>query len=90
MSASPLNEPLFLSVPDFCRSARISKATFYRAVKAGEGPLLTKIRGKTLIRVESAREWAERREQVSSDAELKPRGSAKRAPTLTEMLSGRA
>ena len=64
--------------------------TLHEGHPAGPSPRLTKVGDKTLISAEAAREWAERIERESPVVDLTPRGSAKKAPTLDDMLSGRA
>jgi predicted DNA-binding transcriptional regulator AlpA len=83
MSAHP--ERLFLTIREFCEACGISKATFYRLSAADKAPPITRLMGRSLIRVEAAEEWAE-------EQELKSAGSPRRRvrPTLADMLSGRA
>jgi excisionase family DNA binding protein len=88
MSALTATDRLFLTIREFCAACGISRATLYRAVKAGTGPRITKIGGRTLIRVSSAEEWAERQELESATVDLKPRGRAA-LPSLADMFSGR-
>jgi predicted DNA-binding transcriptional regulator AlpA len=91
MSAPPLStaERRFLTIREFCAACGISKATFYRLAAADKAPPITRLMGRSLIRVEAAEEWAEEQELKTADAPLKPRGRAAH-PTLAEMLSGRA
>jgi predicted DNA-binding transcriptional regulator AlpA len=81
---------VFYTVPEFCRAHAISRSTLYRLVNAGHGPRLTKVGDKTLISIEAARDWAERMERESPAVDLTPRGSAKKAPALADVQSGRA
>jgi hypothetical protein len=52
-----------LSVPAFLAEHGISRSLFYRLVKEGRGPRLTKINGRTLISVEAAAGWRTRMER---------------------------
>jgi len=88
MSALTATDRLFLTIREFCAACGISRATLYRAVKAGTGPRITKIGGRTLIRAETAREWAEAQEASSANVALKPRGRAG-FPTFAELLGAR-
>jgi excisionase family DNA binding protein len=89
---NPIPTPtrVLYTVRQFCAAHEISRATFYRLLKAGRGPRITKIGDAMRISVEAAKEWLAQTEQETERAELKPRGSAKKAPTLAEMLAGRA
>jgi predicted DNA-binding transcriptional regulator AlpA len=57
MSAHP--ERLFLTIREFCAACGISKAAFYRLAAADKAPPITRLMGRSLIRVEAAEEWAE-------------------------------
>ena len=52
------------SVPEFCEAHRISRSLFYALKKEGDGPVTMKVRGRTLISVESAVEWRQRMESI--------------------------
>jgi predicted DNA-binding transcriptional regulator AlpA len=73
---------MFLTVNAFCAAHSISRSLFYRLVKDGRGPRVTKINNKTLISSEAAANWRERMERETEAAELTPRGRAKQASTL--------
>jgi predicted DNA-binding transcriptional regulator AlpA len=51
------------SVPEFLADHGISRSLFYRLVKEGRGPRITKIAGRTLISAEAAADWRARIEQ---------------------------
>jgi predicted DNA-binding transcriptional regulator AlpA len=51
------------SVPAFCADHSLSRSLFYRLVKEGRGPRLTKIARRTLVSAEAAAEWRTRMEQ---------------------------
>jgi predicted DNA-binding transcriptional regulator AlpA len=52
-----------LSIPAFVAEHGISKSLFYRLVKEGRGPRLTKVASRTLISAEAAAEWRDQMEQ---------------------------
>lgn len=45
------------SVSEFCRCAGISRALFYKLLRDGKGPRITKIGSRTLISQAAADEW---------------------------------
>jgi len=51
------------SIPAFLAEHGISRSLFYRLVKEGRGPRLTKIASRTLVSAESAAEWRSRMER---------------------------
>jgi hypothetical protein len=53
---------VLLTVPEVLREARISRAFFYKLVKAGKGPILTKLGDRTLISTENLTDWLAQRE----------------------------
>jgi predicted DNA-binding transcriptional regulator AlpA len=55
-----------LSVPAFLSEHGISRSLFYRLVKEGRGPRITKINDRTLISAEAAAEWRARMERETS------------------------
>ena len=56
---------LTYTVKEFCQHSRISHAQFYELQKSGEGPKLTRIRSRTYVSQETAREWIRQREALS-------------------------
>jgi len=52
-------EILAYSVPAFCKAVGISPRKFYALQQTGDGPKVTRIGRRTLIRVEAARRWLE-------------------------------
>jgi predicted DNA-binding transcriptional regulator AlpA len=58
-----------LSVPAFLSEHGISRSLFYRLVKAGRGPRITKINDRTLISAEAAAEWRTRMEKETEQAD---------------------
>ena len=52
------------SVSAFCDAHEISRSFFYELRKAGLGPLVMKVRGRTIISNESAAEWRRRMESI--------------------------
>ncbi len=65
---------MLFTVKKFCESHSLSRDTFYKLRKRGEGPLITKIGRKTLISIEAAEAWRRRMEALS--ANHKPEVSA--------------
>jgi predicted DNA-binding transcriptional regulator AlpA len=85
MSTRPeLTDKLFYSIKEFCSAVGISKASFYRLAAADQAPPITKIGDRSLIRAESAAEWAEEQEGKGSGAPSNPRTR----PTLANSLFG--
>jgi predicted DNA-binding transcriptional regulator AlpA len=60
--------PSMLSVPAFCADHGLSRSLFYKLVREGRGPRLTKISRRTLISAESAAEWRARMERETEQA----------------------
>jgi predicted DNA-binding transcriptional regulator AlpA len=60
-----------LSVPAFCRDHGVSRSLFYRLLKEGQGPRLTKVARRTLISAEAAAEWRARMERQTEQAATK-------------------
>jgi predicted DNA-binding transcriptional regulator AlpA len=54
--------PALLTVPDVLREIRVSRAFFYKMVKAGKGPRLTKLGDRTLVSAENLSDWLAQRE----------------------------
>jgi excisionase family DNA binding protein len=50
------------TIEEFCKAYGISRAFYYKLLKAGEGPRIAKIGSKTLISDEAATEWLRGRE----------------------------
>jgi hypothetical protein len=49
--------PSLQSVSAFCADNGVSRSLFYRLVKEGRGPRLTKVARRTLISSQAAAEW---------------------------------
>jgi predicted DNA-binding transcriptional regulator AlpA len=62
-----------LSVPAFLAEHGISRSLFYRLVKEGRGPRLTKIASRTLISAEAAADWRARMERETEQAPPQPK-----------------
>ena len=58
------------SVSAFCADHGVSRSLFYRLIKEGRGPRLTKIARRTLISGEAAAEWRARMERETAQAAL--------------------
>jgi predicted DNA-binding transcriptional regulator AlpA len=50
------------TIQEFCKAYGISRALYYKLLKAGEGPRIAKIGSKTLISDEAAAKWLRGRE----------------------------
>ena len=64
-----------LSVAAFCAQHSVSRSLFYRLLKDGLGPRLTKVSRRTLISSESAAEWRSRMERETEKAAQSPKAS---------------
>lgn len=64
---TPHVEPMVYSIEEFCEAHRISVQTYFRLCRAGEGPEVMKVRGRTLISMEAAAAWRRAREAVARD-----------------------
>jgi predicted DNA-binding transcriptional regulator AlpA len=64
-----------LSVPEFLAEHGISRSLFYRLVKEGRGPRLTKIATRTLVSTEAAAEWRARMERETAEATPRSKGA---------------
>ena len=62
MATDPISAPLAYTVPAFCLATGISRRTFYALQKRGEGPPVTKIGRRTLVRREAAETWLKAQE----------------------------
>lgn len=58
---------LMSSVAEFCHEHGISRATFYKLVAEGRGPILAKIGRRTLISAEAAATWRRQLEQEAAE-----------------------
>jgi predicted DNA-binding transcriptional regulator AlpA len=67
-----------LSVPVFLAEHGISRSLFYRLVKEGRAPRLTKIGGRTLITAEAAVEWRAKMERETEQAATRPGATGRR------------
>jgi predicted DNA-binding transcriptional regulator AlpA len=69
---------MMMSVPRFVEDHGISRSLFYRLLKEGRGPRISKVHGRTLISAEAAAEWRARIERETAQ------------PTRSSKLLGRA
>ena len=53
------------SVKQFCTAHGISRALFYILLKEGSGPRVMRVRGRTLISNEAAKDWQRQMEKVA-------------------------
>jgi len=65
--------PSLQSVPEFCTDNGVSRSLFYRLVKEGRGPRLTKVARRTLISSEAAAEWRSWMERETEQPTSSPR-----------------
>ena len=63
------------SVAAFCAQHSVSRSLFYRLLKEGRGPRVTKISRRTLISAEAAAEWRARMERETEKAAQSPKAS---------------
>ena len=59
MTTNQISEPLAYSIPALCQATGISRRTLYALWERGEGPAVTKIGRRTLVRREAAESWLE-------------------------------
>ena len=64
LESSSLVERRAFSLNGFCEAHGISRAMFYKLLKAGQAPRFAKIGSKILITTEAAAEWLRAREVV--------------------------
>ena len=62
LETNALVERRAFTLNKFCETHGISRAMFYKLVKAGQGPRFAKIGSKVLITTEAAAEWLRARE----------------------------
>ena len=60
--ANAFAERRAFTIEEFCKAYGISRALYYKLLRAGDGPRIAKIGSKTLISDEAATEWLRRRE----------------------------
>jgi predicted DNA-binding transcriptional regulator AlpA len=64
LESSALVERRAFTLNGFCEAHGISRAMFYKLLKAGQAPRFAKIGSKILITTEAAAEWLRAREVV--------------------------
>jgi predicted DNA-binding transcriptional regulator AlpA len=62
-----------MSVPAFAAEHGISRSLFYKLLKKGRGPRITKIEGRTLVSAEAAAEWRARMERETEQVPPRPK-----------------
>jgi predicted DNA-binding transcriptional regulator AlpA len=65
LESNALVERRAFTLNGFCEAHGISRAMFYKLLKAGQAPRLAKVGSKTLITNEAAAEWLRAREVAS-------------------------
>ncbi len=68
MAQSIPPETAATTVDEFCQAHRISRASFYNYLKAGQGPAVMKVGGRTLVSNEAAAAWRRRMESHTAQA----------------------
>jgi predicted DNA-binding transcriptional regulator AlpA len=58
-----------ISIPAFVAEHGISRSLFYKLLKKGRGPRITKVEGRTLVSAEAAAEWRARMERETSQTQ---------------------
>lgn len=51
-----------LTIEEFCRNHRICRGTFYKLVRRGQAPRITRVGRRVLISAEAVKEWRRERE----------------------------
>lgn len=54
------------TVDEFCNSHRISRGTFYKLLRHGNGPRVMKVGSRTLISAEAAADWRSTQEHAQA------------------------
>lgn len=62
LEANALSERRAFTLNKFCEAHGISRAMFYKLLKAGQAPRVAKVGSKVLITNEAAAEWLRGRE----------------------------
>ena len=75
---------LALTIQQFCEAFNISEGFFYKLKKQGLGPREMKVGTRTLITIESAKDWGRERERIT---EAEARTTAKSAKNVTTPIS---
>jgi hypothetical protein len=68
----PPIEPMAYSIRQFCQAHNISVDTYFRAQRAGLGPVTMKIGARTLISIEAAAAWRRDRELAAQHRRKEP------------------
>jgi hypothetical protein len=62
-------DALTFTIEEFCRAVGLSPRTFHRMRGRGDGPPVTKIGNRTLIRRKAAKQWLVHRERITQDTD---------------------
>jgi predicted DNA-binding transcriptional regulator AlpA len=57
VNADAIAAPAMMTIPEFCRSHRISKSFLYKLAAQGKAPPICKVGARSLITAEAAAEW---------------------------------
>ena len=60
----------FLTIPEFCRDHKISRAFFYKLERGNNGPEIIKIGKRTFITLDAAKKWRDDLQINQRQAEL--------------------
>jgi predicted DNA-binding transcriptional regulator AlpA len=55
-------QPILLSVADVLQKLQVCKAFFYKMIRNGDGPTLTKLGDRTFVSTENLESWLKTRE----------------------------
>lgn len=61
--------PVCMRLAEVARHARITLATLHRLMRAGDGPVVTRIGGRVVVQEQHYRNWLEQNVRPSRDGE---------------------
>ena len=68
MAGDVTGMPAYLTVAEVIAGLRISRGLFYKLVRTGRGPVLTKLGERTLVSRESLEDWLAKHEVARTQA----------------------
>jgi hypothetical protein len=68
VSANAPTSPMAMSIPAFCQAHGFSTALYFKLKRQGLAPVEMKVGTRTLISIESARDWRIAREAAGAEA----------------------
>jgi len=57
VNAGAIDAPAMMTIPEFCRSHRISKSFLYKLAAQGKAPPICKLGARSLISADAASDW---------------------------------